>query len=344
MKRIVTTLLLVCSAFFAVDAQTRTRANNNTAPSTITMLPSSDMVIVLEADTLFNSTLPQVLSVNKTMLGNLESTLENLRAQTGLDFRQMKQVAVGLTARKNEKDEIFYEPLIIAKGRFDDAGVQEIVRLASSDNFKTGTVAGRTVYRFSVTEIAARNKPEGNTLLDSILQTLVSSLDRELALVAHDVETVVMGSPEKLDEFLLKSSRISPEIVGQLNRRQGALMRMVVVTPKGLEEFIRLDDDTLGEDLGAIRIMSGSLQTGPKGVTISMTARTANASSALSLKETLDGFKSVLPSVFAGQRGDDKKIYGKMVESIKLSRSGTTINLDLTVPQSDIDLLIAEKN
>jgi hypothetical protein len=344
MNKTIAASLLICSAFFCVDAQTRSRANNNPVPSTISMLPSSDMVIALEADTLFNSTLPQVLSINKKMLGNLEATLESLKSQTGLDFRKMKHVVVGLTARKNDKNEIFYEPLIIAKGRFDDAGVQEIARLASSDNFKTETVAGRTIYRFSVAEIAAKNKPEGNTLLDSILQTLVSSLDRELALVAFDVETVVMGSPEKLEEFLLKSTRVSLEIVNQLNRRQGALMRMVVVTPRGLEEFIRLDDDTLGEDLGSIRIMSGSLQTGPKGVTVSMTARTASTSSALSLKETLDGFKSVLPSMFAGQRGEDKKIYGKMAGSIKLSRLGTTINLDLTVPQSDIDLLIAEKN
>jgi hypothetical protein len=74
-----------------------------------------------------------------------------------------------------------------------------------------------------------------------------------------------------------------------------------------------------------------------------MSARISNVTSAVSLKETLDGFKSVFPSVLAGQRGDDKKIYGRMVESIRLSRTGTMINLDLTVPQADIDALLAEK-
>lgn len=326
-----------------VVAQKGSRKVTAPTPSTLSMLPKSDMVVTLEAENLFNNILPQVLGANKTMLGNLETSIDRLKNQTGLDFRQTKQVVAGLTARTNEKNEIFYEPLIIAKGRFDDASVREIVRLASSDNFKTEILASRTVYRFSVAEFAAKNKPEGNTLLDSILQTLISSLDRELALVQHDVETAVIGSPEKVGEFLLKSSRVSPEMITQLNRRQGALMRMVVVTPKGLEEFIRLDDDTLGEDLGSIRMISGSLQTGPKGVTISMTAKMATPSSTLSLKETLDGFKSVLPGVFSEQRGEDKKVYGRMVERIRLSRVGSTINMDLTVPQSEIDLLLAEK-
>ena len=343
MKKILSAILVVLSMSYVIVAQTGPRRSVPTAPSTLSMLPKSDMVVMLEAETLFNSTLPQVLGANKTMLSNLDTSIERLKNQTGLDFRQTKQVVAGLTARKNEKNEIFYEPLIIAKGRFDDASVREIVRLASSDNFRTETIGGRTVYRFSVAEFAAKNKPEGNTLLDSILQTLIASLDRELALVQHDVETAVIGSPEKVGEFLAKSSRVSPEMIAQLNRRQGALVRMVVVTPKGLEEFIRLDDDTLGEDLGSIRMISGSLQTGAKGVTVSMTAKMATPASTLSLKETLDGFKSVLPGVFAGQRGEDKKVYGRMVERIKLSRVGTTINMDLTVPQSEIDLLLAEK-
>lgn len=326
-----------------VVAQTRSRSTPVVRDPMVAMLPSSDMVITLEADSLLNSTLPQVLAANKTMLSNLEDGLDRLKSQTGLDFRQMTRVVAGLTARKDAKNEILYEPLIIAKGRFDEAGVQEIVRLASSGNFRIDTMSGKAVYRFSVNEIAAKNRPDGNTLLDTVLQTLIASLDRELALVAPDTETAVIGSPEKVGEFLQKSSRVAPEIVTQLNRRQDALMRMVVVTPKGLEEFIRLDDDTLGDDLGAIRIISGSLQVGPKGVTIAMSARISNATSAVSLKETLDGFKSVFPSVLAGQRGDDKKIYGRMVESIRLSRTGTMINLDLTVPQADIDALLAEK-
>ena len=343
MMRILTISLVLLALVSVTSAQTRSRTTSSPRDPLVAMLPSSDMVVTLEADALFNTTLPQILGANKTMLGNLDTSLERLKSQTGLDFRQTKKVVAGLTALKNEKNEIFYEPLIIVKGEFNDSSVQEIVRLASSGDFRIETVEGRTVYRFSVKEIAAKNRPDGNTLLDSILQTLIASLDRELALVANDIETAVIGSPEKVNEFLLKRSKVAPEIVTQLNRRQGALMRMVVVTPKGLEEFIRLDDDTLGDDLGAIRLMSGSLQTGTKGVTVSMTARIASVSSAISLKDTLDGFKSVFPTVFAGQRGEDKKIYGRMVESIKLSRTGAVINLDLTVPQSDIDVLLAEK-
>ena len=48
-------------------------------------------------------------------------------------------------------------------------------------------------------------------------------------------------------------------------------------------------------------------------------------------------------ALLGGSKGADKKVYSRMVENAKISRTGNEIMLNLQVPQTDINVLIGEK-
>src|SRR5688572_961481 len=66
----------------------------------VSLLPSSDGVITLDARRFFNDALPKVLSGNPAMLDKVLGKVNEVQTETGIDLRQFEYVAVGVSARK----------------------------------------------------------------------------------------------------------------------------------------------------------------------------------------------------------------------------------------------------
>jgi hypothetical protein len=74
-----------------------------------------------------------------------------------------------------------------------------------------------------------------------------------------------------------------------------------------------------------------------------MTAKTLKPEQAQSLQETLEGLQMVGKALIGGSKSADKKIYARMIDNAKISRTGNEVMLNLQVPQTDINVLIGEK-
>jgi hypothetical protein len=74
--------------------------------------------------------------------------------------------------------------------------------------------------------------------------------------------------------------------------------------------------------------------------TLHVTARTLQNAEAKSLHDTLSGLQVIGKAFLSGAKSADKQVYARLVENVKFSVRANEVNMDLQVPQSDIDILV----
>lgn len=336
-------MTLVLLAVLAIAPVAAPAFDSRKAPvaSLASLLPASDAIMTFEADRFFSQALPQILSGNEKLFGEMMSKVDEIRQMTGIDLRQFDEVAVGVSAAGSSPEKADYQPLILARGKFSSDALVAIVKIAGSGRYREEQVGARTIYIFSPSEIAAKNKPKGSSTMDNVISTVIANLDREMALTAYDGGTLALGTTPRVRELLGGKSKADAEILSAVGKRKSALMSIAMRTPKGMEQFLSLDNDTLGNSLKGIRMVSGSMDVANSSATLSVSAKMATVEQANGIKQTLDGFKSFLPALFTGGK-QSNQVYGRIVENAKIARVGTSVSLNLTIPQSDIDVLVGK--
>jgi len=71
-----------------------------------------------------------------------------------------------------------------------------------------------------------------------------------------------------------------------------------------------------------------------------MMARTAKPDQARGLKDTIDGLQLVGQAFLGNSKRADQQVYGRMLKSAKVGLRGSDLTLDVSVPQTDIDILL----
>lgn len=334
-------LLVLALAPIAVPAFDSKVSRKAPVAPLASLLPASDAVVTFEVDRFFSQALPQILSGNEKLFGEMMSKVDEIRQMTGIDLRQFDEVAVGVSAAGPSPDKADYQPLILARGKFSSDALVAIVKIAGSGRYREEQVGERTIYIFSPSEIAAKNKPKGTSTMDSVLATVIANLDREMALTAYDGGTLALGTTSRVKEFLGGKSKADAEILSAVGRKKSSLLSIAMRTPKGMEQFLNLDNDTLGNSLKGIRMVSGAMDVADSNATLSLSAKMATVEQAAGIKQTLDGFKSFLPALFGGGK-QSNQVYGRLVENARITRVGTSVSLSLAIPQSDIDVLVGK--
>lgn len=334
-------LLLILSAMPVVVPAMGSNGGGKAAGSLATLLPASDAIVTFEADRFFSQALPQILSGNEKLFVEMMSKVDEIRQMTGVDLRQFDEVAVGVSSSGASAEKADYQPLILARGKFSSDSLVAIVKIAGSGRYREEQIGVRTVYIFSPSEMMAKNKPKGTSMMDNVIGSIIENLDREMALTAYDGGTLAIGTTARVKELLDGKSKADAEILSAVGKKQSSLMGLAMRTPAGFEQFLRLDNDTLGNSLKGVRMISGGLDVANSSASLSLSAKTATVEQATGIKQTLDGFKAFLPAMLGGGKGKNQ-IYGRLVENARITRVGLNVSLDLTIPQSDIDVLVGK--
>jgi hypothetical protein len=74
---------------------------------------------------------------------------------------------------------------------------------------------------------------------------------------------------------------------------------------------------------------------------MNMTAKTTDPESAQNLYDTISFLQQFGKGLLGGSKKPQNAVYARLVNSAKLTKNGSDVALDLTVPQKDIDLLLA---
>jgi hypothetical protein len=325
-------------------ADTKTKKTNVQNNQLAALLPASDGVMTLNVSRLLSEAVPQVFSSKPQTLGDINSKIDEIRDKTGFDLRQFEQIAVGVSTRQISAGEIDFEPLVLARGKYNSGSLLALAKLASQGKYREETIGTRTIYVFSGREIVGQHKPRTkNAMIDKIIDKMMNSLSKEIAVTSFDNNTLAFGTAARVRETFETKTRVGADVLNMVNRKPNAVLSFGAKLPSGLSKFIELENDELGTVLDSIRQMSGAMEVSGGNANMSIAARTLKADQARNLHETLEGLQMVGKAFIGGSRGADKQVYARMIEAAQITRSANEVMLNVRVAQSDIDILLGAK-
>ena len=351
MKRKIFALLTIWTVVFGLVgagfAQTNDVKKAGSGNQLLALLPPSDAALTLDVKRLSGEALPQILSANQPMLTDILSKLDELKTRTGIDYKQFQQVVAGVSSIRAVENGFDYEPVVLARGQFSAPMLLVAAKTAGKVKFREEKVGERTVLVFSPVQTAGaldeKKDSAVNSKIGGVLSKFLVGLNKEMALTVYDNNTLVIGSLARVREMFESKTRISAEVLALAWRKPNAIANFGALLPNGLAQFMDiLDDDLLGNSLSGIRQLSGAMDMTGESATVSIVAKTVDPAQAKTLRDTLAGLQG-FAGVLKSSQKEDQKIYGRMLENVKIAQSGNQLTLDLAVPQTDINTLVGAK-
>ncbi|CAN5573445.1 hypothetical protein BH10ACI2_BH10ACI2_16120 [soil metagenome] len=335
------TVMIVSVAGFAVYDATTARAKKREAARIVGILPASDGVAVFESKRFLDEAIPKVLSANQPMLGQISAKIVEMNDRTGIDLRKFDQVAVGVTMKQLSATNFDTDVVAIASGDINAGALVAVAKLASKGTYREEKIGSKTVYVFTAKDVLKKTTaPAVNSKITGLVDQALDHVTKDIAVVSLDPNTLVIGSLDRVRETVQGSSHVGVDVSSLLSVKETSVVSFAVKTPSGLDNLLPLDNDELGKNIDSIHYVAGSLDVAANGTSVQVMARTGNAEQAQQLKETIDGLQLVGKAILGGSKRADQKVYGRMLKNAVVTVRGSDLSLDLTVPQSDIDVLI----
>lgn len=343
LKLITTALISVLLSNAALFAAAPDRGPKTKRPQTdrlVNLLPASDGIAVFEAKRFLDDALPKLLSANQPVYAKVTGHISMIRDSVGIDLHKFDRVAVGVAYKTVSATETDYEPVIIASATgLNYEALTAAARSAAKNSYRTETVAGKTVSVFKI-EPPAGPAPAANAPASG--RTAFKGFSKEVAVTSIDPNTIAIGTLPRVKETLSGSSHLSAELVSLLSAQDAGVMAFAMRPPGGMTKLLPLQYDELGKTLNSINYIAGSLKFDTAGAAqVHLLARTKAPENALSLRDTLEVGQSLGKIAFAGKKRADQLVYARMIENVSITQRGTDVMLSISVPQSDIDVLVA---
>jgi hypothetical protein len=333
---IVTLFLLVLNAAgFSVAAPRDTKSAKQVNPL-VAKLPASDAVAIVDSRRFFDQALPKILASRPDIIGKIAAHLTEFQTKTGIDLRKFDRFVIGANIKHEAIKDFDFDGVALAQGSMNAGGLIAGAKLASNAGYHEEKVGQRTIYIFSAKSIADKNAST-----PAVVKDVAGQVPDEIAVAALDATTIAIGSPGRVRETLEARSTVAPEITSLLTSRPDPVFAFAARMPEGVRNLLPMDNDELGKNIESIKFMSGWADIGAGSASMNVTAKTTNAESAQSLYDTV----SFLQQFGKGLLGNSKKaqnaVYARLIDNAKVTKTGGDVSLDLTVAQSDIDLLLA---
>lgn len=309
-----------------------TKARKASLSQLVSLLPASDAVVTFDVKRFFGGALPQLLNNNQTLLTKLTGHLDEIKTKVGIDIRQFDDVAVGVSIRQIAAKKYHTDPVLIARGQMTSASLIGAAKLASNAKYREERVGERVMYVFNIEKVASQTKQTAGFL---------GSMP-EVAVATIDGNTIALGEPERVRQTLEGKTRVGVDLTTMLETSPAAIAAFAAKPPAGLKAFMPLDNDELGKSIDSIKYIYGNADVAADVASVRMTARTLQNAQATSLHETLSGLQVLGKAFLGGAKGDDKRVYFRLIESAKFSVKANEVSLELAVPQADIDILVGQ--
>jgi hypothetical protein len=230
----------------------------------------------------------------------------------------------------------------LARGKFNSAAYLESAKAAAKGKYREEKIGEKTVYVFSPKEILEQNKPaDKDSFLAKMIDRVMKSFSKEVAVTGYDDNTLVLGSLKRVRQTFESKERVNQTILDLADKNSTAMLSFGAKMPAGASQILPLDDDELGKNIEAIEQIYGALDFNDGKATLSAAAKTSKAEEAKGLEETLLGLQMVGKALLGGTKGEDKKLYARLIENAVIGRKANEVSLNLTMPKTDIDALMA---
>jgi hypothetical protein len=308
----------------------------------LSLLPESDAVALIDSRRFFDDALPKALASKPTILSEITAKLDEIQQRSTIDLRKFDQIAVGLKITKlNEKD-FDSDPVLIARGNFGPGALIGMAKIGSNGTYREEKIGERTIYIFSVKDIAAKNAVKtGATGVWSGVDSAANKLSGEVAATNIDANTLAIGSVARVRETVEAKTRVATDLLGLLTPYEHSIMSFAVWTPQGLAGFVPMDNDELAKTLGSVRYVAGSMDMAAGAASLQVMIRAAKADDAQGLLDTLQALQGFGKALLGGSKKPEQKVLARVVDNAKIAKAGSDVTVDISIPQSDIDALLA---
>jgi hypothetical protein len=315
----IATLLIASTAF----SQTRTRAN---APdNTLSFLPGSDGVMVVDARRLLNETLPQVFAGDSAKLAQVNSDIDKFKTETGLDPRSLTRIVVGTRYVYPEPGMTKLKTIAIARGTFDPKAIAATGR-AKTQGYREENFGGKTIMIFSVND---------QMRVLGLAQMKIG----ELAFVALDKQTLAMGTLDVVRATIAAQGAPGLRNAGLIalaTRDATALIGFAGnITPQ-LTANLNVGSDAMGADVKSIRQVYGSIGSSQTNLSLTLVARTDTPASEKTLSDTVTGLTQLGAIFILRMTGPRKALAESALANLKISATGNEMQIKTEFPASGL--------
>jgi hypothetical protein len=307
-------------------------------------LPASDAVISFNTQKFLNTALPQLLGADSSKLTQINAHIDQIKDKTGIDLRQFEQAAAGIKYKQISATEIDFEPVILANGKFNAGAVMALVRIAASGKFREEKVGDKTVYVLQVQEImseVAQGKT-GSSSIEKMMEKVLRTFSGELAVGALDNKTLVIGSAARVKEtFAATTAPLNAELKTSANAKPGTILSFAGNVPAGLSKMFGFDNDEFAKITDSIKVLSGYLDMNGTNASLMLAGKTNSVQEAMDLEDTANGLRSMGKALIGMLKASpmDREMYGRLIESAAISRTGNQVKLNLLITQGDLSIL-----
>ena len=302
------------------------------------MLPATDGIVTIDVKRFLSDAMPKLLASNPAMLGRLTEHMDEMKATTGVDFRQFDHAAIGIRARKIAEKKYDIDPVVITRGQVSTAALIEAAKTAANGKHREEKIGNRTIYLFPSKAAVDKAKQQVPTASPQAVDTIARKLPKDIAVVALDGNTLLFGEDTLVRQAVSERPAANP-LLKFLGKKETSIVDFAGKLPGGMSAFIPLDNDELGKNIDSIQFVYGNMDMITDGMVMNVTARTLQPAQATALLETLEGLQIIGKAFLGGSKGADKQVYARLIDNAKFSAKGNEVIFDLQVAQGDIDVL-----
>ena len=336
---IVTLSLLVLNAAGLSIAGPRKKAAP--APQTsplVAKLPASDAVAVIDARRIFDQAIPQILASKQDLLTKINGHIREMQAKTGIDIRKFDRIVIGANIKRGAGKDYDLDPVVLARGTMNAGSLIAAAKLGTNAGYREEKLGERTIYIFTPKSVADKNVPSSTS---PGVSAAIDHVPAEMAVSTLDTNTLVFGSLARVRETLEARSTVAPEITSLLSPRAASVFTFAARMPEGVKDMLPMDNDELGKNIESIKFLYGWTDVTAAGASMNLTARTTNGESAQGLYDTVAFLQQLGKGMLGSSKKPQNAVYARLIDNAKVTKTGSDVALDLTVAQSDIDILLA---
>jgi hypothetical protein len=293
----------------------------------LALLPESDLVAVIDIQRVFTDLLPRLKGLSTFGIGKTVSELETLAKLAGIEPKQIQAAVLGVKMTETLSRG---SGVLLLQGVDVDAKKISEAAKSGGGELKTTEQNGKSFFTLSVKNPGAPADAKADAKPDEIYFALLDN--RRVAIGDQaGLKALLAGGAKKTDPATLSKALKETKASG--------LVRFAGNLPEALREMLASQGE-LFTQVAAVKLIFGSFDLNADNTaTLDGRLRTASSNDAAQLKESLNGLISLGQAFLGGSDDPTMKLYGQLINQVKLGGQGSDVSLLLVLPKELMEKL-----
>ncbi len=329
-RLVVLSFVVMALADVGSAQNSRGRSAAKPQPTLLSALPTSDTVALIKLRRVLDEALPKLMSDNPAKLAEINAQIEQFKSRTGIDPRAFTELALGMRYSYPAPGITKIATVGLAQGNFNANAIVAAGKVAASGKYREEKYQGRSIYVFTIDQ-------------QMRILGLLDLRIRELAVSPLTANTLALGDRDSVRGAIdasRSSRRANAELIALASQDPNAIMGFGGNISPTLLQNLRIGNESIANDLAAVRQVYGSIGMTDKNVEMLAAARTANPSSARSLGDTIEGLRA-FGALFTNRMPAAKGALAKSaLGNLKVTLQGSDLQIRTTVAQAEVGPLL----